>query len=290
LLRRTLHRSIEIRSEAAEGLAVIGDPSQLLQVLMNLCINAGDAMPTGGRLTIEADHVVLDPNDIGEDEIHTPGAYVRIRVRDDGIGMAPEIRDRIFEPFFTTKPRGKGTGLGLATAHAIVRDHGGHIAVETEPGTGTTFEVLLPAASELPQAGPRRLTDETLPPLRGVVLLADDEELVRAATGRVLQHAGLEVLTACDGQDALDVFAANADRIDIVLLDLDMPYLDGEQVYARLHALMPSLRVIISSGYLDCEREAKLRHAGVDGILYKPYDSLTLMQAVAKVLGAAAPA
>jgi signal transduction histidine kinase/CheY-like chemotaxis protein len=286
LLRRTLHRSIEIQAEASPGVAVVGDPSQLLQVLMNLCINAGDAMPEGGRLTIEADHVRLEPADIAEDDTHTPGEYVRIRVRDEGIGMTQEIRDRIFEPFFTTKPRGKGTGLGLATAHAIVRDHGGHIAVETEPGVGTTFEVLLPAASEPPEVGPRG-TDEMPTPLRGVVLLADDEELVRAATGRVLRHAGLEVLPAHDGQHALDVYAANADRIDLVLLDLDMPQLNGEQVYARLHALMPALRVIISSGYLDSEREATLRQAGVDGILYKPYDSLTLMQAVAKVLGRA---
>jgi two-component system cell cycle sensor histidine kinase/response regulator CckA len=290
LLRRTLHRSIQIRTQAAEGLAVIGDPSQLLQVLMNLCINAGDAMPGGGLLTMDAEHIVLHESDIAGDDVHTPGEYVRIRVRDEGIGMTPEIRERIFEPFFTTKPRGKGTGLGLATAHAIVRDHGGHISVESEPGRGTTFDVLLPAASEvLPQAKPR-LTDELPKPLRGVVLLADDEELVRAATGRVLRHSGLEVLTARDGQDALDVYAANADRIDLVLLDLDMPQLDGEQVYARLHALTPDLRVIISSGYLDCEREAKLQQAGVDGILYKPYDSLTLMQAVAKVLRASAPA
>jgi two-component system cell cycle sensor histidine kinase/response regulator CckA len=283
LLRRTLHRSIDLVCETAEGLAVVGDPSQLLQVIMNLCINAGDAMPDGGQLRIDADHVVLRSSDIAEQDVHTPGAYVRIRVRDEGIGMTPEIRARIFEPFFTTKPRGKGTGLGLATAHAIVRDHGGHIGVETEPGQGTTFEVLLPAAREVPLVGPR-LTDEAFIPLRGTVLLADDEELVRAATGRVLRHAGLEVLTAHDGQDALDVYSANADRIDVVLLDLDMPQLNGEQVYARLHAQQPDLRVIISSGYLDHEREAKLRKAGVDGILYKPYDSVTLMQAVARVL------
>jgi CheY-like chemotaxis protein len=118
-----------------------------------------------------------------------------------------------------------------------------------------------------------------------VVLLADDEELVRTATKRVLEHAGLTVLLAIDGQDALDVYAANADRIDLVLLDLDMPQLNGEQVFARLHALTPRLRVIISSGYLDNDREAKLVAGGVDGVLYKPYDSLTLMQAVARVLG-----
>ena len=144
--------------------------------------------------------------------------------------------------------------------------------------------MLLPRGGGSCPHDTRRNTNEHVGPARGVVLLADDEELVRAATRRVLEHAGLTVLQAVDGQDALEVYAANADRIDLVLLDLDMPQLNGEQVFARLQALTPRLRVIISSGYLDVEREAKLVAGGVDGVLYKPYDSVTLMQAVAKVL------
>jgi len=283
LLDRTLHRSIELRANAPDGLTVLGDASQLLQVLMNLCINAGDAMPDGGLLEIIATHKCIVPSQVDDDDMLAPGDYVSLVVRDEGMGMDSETCTRIFEPFFTTKPRGKGTGLGLATAYAIVRDHGGQITVKSQVGEGATFEVLLPLSNVAPIVN-RKHTARQATPVSGVVLLADDEELVLMATRRVLEHAGLEVLAAVDGQEAVDVYAANTDRVDLVILDLDMPQLNGEQAFARLQALTPSLPVLISSGYIDHEREVALRAAGVGGILHKPYDSVTLMQAVAKTL------
>ncbi len=283
LLRRTLHRSIELRTEAVAGLVVLGDSSQLLQVLMNLCINAGDAMPDGGVLFVSAEHRHIEEDELEADALLSPGRYVALRVRDEGVGMDDETRRRLFEPFFTTKPRGKGTGLGLATASAIVRDHGGHIGVTSELGKGSAFEVLLPAANADPVTA-SRLTEEQHVPRRGTVLLADDEELIRQATRRVLEYAGMTVFLAHDGEEAVSMYQARREEIDVVILDLDMPRLNGEQALARLKDFDPDVKVLISSGYIDRERESSLRDAGVDGLFYKPYDSLTLMQAIGKVL------
>jgi CheY-like chemotaxis protein len=193
--------------------------------------------------------------------------------------MAPEVCRRVFEPFFTTKPRGKGTGLGLATAAAIVRDHGGSISVDSIPGEGTTFEVLVPLfvgeAVEPPQ---RQDTLNRL--LNATVLLADDEDLIRTAGRRVLEHGGVRVLEAENGRQAVDVFRQNTANIDLVILDLDMPQLDGAGAFSEIRALAAKIPVLISSGYIDHEREEELLTAGVTSILHKPYDSKTLMQAV----------
>ncbi len=287
LLRRTLHRSIEISAEVRDPVAVVGDSSQLLQVLMNLCINAGDAMPQGGGLRIQVERLRFSEVDLAGTDLLTPGEYAALRVSDDGVGMGADVRARVFEPFFTTKPRGKGTGLGLATAHAIVRDHGGLVRLDSLPGQGTTFEVLLPCGADPPPAEARH-TQRNASTFSGVVLLADDEDMVRTATRRVLEHAGLEVLEARDGSEAVDLYAANTDRVDLVILDLDMPQMNGEQAFARLNALAPDLPVLISSGYIDGDREDALRRAGVDGLLNKPYDSVALMQAVASAISAQA--
>ncbi|MEM6293922.1 MAG: response regulator [Myxococcota bacterium] len=283
LLRRTLHRSIEIETAVEPGANIVGDPSQLLQVVMNLCINAGDAMPGGGVLRVEVERVRFAEADLAGTDLLTPGDVAALRVVDEGIGMEADVRARVFEPFFTTKPRGKGTGLGLATVHAIVRDHGGHVRLDSMPGRGTSFEVLLPCGPEVPDVVARH-TSKTSSTFSGVILLADDEDMVRAATKRVLEHAGIDVLEARDGAEAVDQYASNADRVDLVIMDLDMPQMDGEQAFERLHALDPDLPVLISSGYVDGEREAALRKAGVDGLLLKPYDSTALMQAVTRAL------
>lgn len=279
LLRRTLDRSIELETTVEDALSVVGDPSQLLQVLMNLCINAGDAMPEGGVLRISVERASYPDVDLGGTDMMSNGDVAVLRVVDEGVGMDAAVRARAFEPFFTTKPRGKGTGLGLATVHAIVRDHGGHIRLDSIVGDGTTFEVMLPCGAGRPDIDPRNTT-RTGVQLRGVVLLADDETLVRTATRRVLEHAGLEVIEACDGAQAVDMYSSNADRVDLVILDLDMPHMNGEQAFRRLHALAPELPVLISSGYIDGDRERSLREAGVDGLLHKPYDSSALLKAV----------
>jgi len=284
LLRRTLHRSITLECDVPDGLIVSGDPSQLLQVLMNLCINAGDAMPKGGQLSIRAwrQAVTAEQEKL---ELLTPGDYVLVEVRDTGAGMDDDTVARIFEPFFTTKPKGKGTGLGLATAFAIVRDHGGHIAVTTTPGKGTTFVVYLPASASSPQR-PARITKEgPAAEIKGTVLIADDEELVRYASKRVVEHAGMDVLTAGDGAEAVEVYRTHADLVDLVILDLDMPELNGEQALVEIRKMAPEAKILISSGYVLREREAALRALGVHGFLHKPYDSVTLVATIAKALG-----
>jgi len=283
LLRRTLHRSITLEAANPKGVAVSGDPSQLLQVLMNLCINAGDAMPEGGRLSIRAWRQTID-TDSERFDLLSPGNYVVVEVSDTGVGMSEATLARIFEPFFTTKPKGKGTGLGLATAYAIVRDHGGHIAVQSVPGEGTSFSIYLPATTMAPAQAQRETQANAASKVRGTVLVADDEELVRYATTRVLEHAGMTVLTANDGAEAVAVFKARGEAIDLVILDLDMPELNGEQAYREIRGLAPRARVLISSGYVLRQRQRVLRQLGVQGFLHKPYDSMTLLGAVAKAL------
>jgi len=241
-------------------------------------------MPQGGTLRIAARRCAEMPPEFADDAFLAPvGDLVCISIEDSGVGMDEQVQRRAFEPFFTTKPRGVGTGLGLATARAIVRDHGGHIGVRSEVGHGTTVLVVLPLRGRSTGRGEAKTVDERAP-LSGVVLVADDEELVRSATQRVLEHAGLKVIPAADGEEAVTLFTAYSGKFDVVILDFDMPGLDGEQVFRTLRELDPDARVLISSGYLDRPREDALRAAGIDGILDKPYDSLTLLRAIANII------
>lgn len=284
LLGRGLAKNIRIEATATPPLVARGDAARLAQVLTNIGLNAIAAMPQGGTLRIAARRSSEVPAEFAEDALLAPsGDVVVITIEDTGVGMDEQVQHRAFEPFFTTKPRGVGTGLGLATARAIVRDHGGHIGVRSEVGSGTTVFVVLPLRQGAEGVREVRTVDERAP-LSGVVLVADDEELVRSATQRVLEHAGLKVIPVADGEQAVTMFAGHPGQFDVVILDLDMPGLDGEQVFKRLRELDPSARVLISSGYLDSAREDSLRAAGIDGILDKPYDSLTLLRAVANLI------
>ena len=284
LLRRLIGEDVELVTLPSEEVGRVEvAPPHLEQVIVNLAVNARDAMPDGGTLTIETSNVDIDEAYERSHTAITAGRYVMLAVSDTGCGMDRETQARIFEPFFTTKPRGKGTGLGLATASVIVRDHGGHIEVDSERGKGTSFRVYLPAAQVKPVVRPR-ITQDHYSPVKGTVLLADDEELVRYATRRVLEHAGVKVLAAEDGAKAVDLYVANRDTVELVILDLDMPNMNGEQAFKRLVEIDPEVKVIISSGYVLRERESQLRKAGVYGFLNKPYDSMTLMTTIAKAL------
>jgi len=283
LLGRGLPKNIQLEVVAEPGLVVRGDGSRLAQVLTHVGLNAISAMPSGGRLRITATRCAQIPAELVDEQFLIPaGELALIEVSDTGIGMDAATRRRAFDPFFTTKPRGVGTGLGLATAMVIVRDHGGHIGLASVLGEGTDVYVFLPLRPGRPQIE-RRTVDEAAP-VSGCVLLADDEELVRNAARRVLEHAGLEVLVAQDGARAVEVFNEQNGRIDLVVLDLDMPNLDGEQALAAIRAVDADVRVLISSGYFERAREEKLRALGIDGTLDKPYDSLTLLRAVAAAL------
>ncbi len=282
ILKDTLPKSIEVEFEASEELSVVaGDATQLHQVLMNFFVNARDAMPAGGKLTIKADNVFIDENYARMNLDAKPGAFVLITIADSGVGISPHVINRIFEPFFTTKEQGKGTGLGLSTALGIVKGHGGFINVYSEPSRGTQFKIYLPAA-ETPftiQAD----TSASLPVGRGeLILVVDDEIAIREITKGTLEAYGYRALTAADGTEAVALYAQHKDEIKVVLTDLMMPYMDGPVTIRALQKLNPRVRIIASSGLAESGRAIE----GVKLFLPKPYTAERLLKALAEVIAA----
>ncbi|MEM7158470.1 MAG: response regulator [Myxococcota bacterium] len=278
LLRRTLPRNVTIDVEIPPRLFVVGDASRLLQVVMNLCINAKDAMPRGGTLTIGA-RAVGEPENTNEGH---RGSHVELTFADTGLGIDSQTLDKIFEPFFTTKPRGQGTGLGLATVQAILRDHGGSIEVYSEVGKGTDFAIRLPSAEDARHATlvGQRLDSRWTEKLEGLVLVADDDELVRAAITRVLTREGAEVAAAANGAEALRRYAERAGELRLIILDIDMPRVDGPEVLRVLRSFECDLPVVIVSGHVDSRRMQDVRSLGINEILPKPFAAQNLLDAV----------
>ncbi len=280
-IHETLPRNIEIVLELAEPLPTVsGDATQLHQVLLNLAVNARDAMPRGGVLTLSARCEHLDqPRGTSSGLTVTAGDYVVLAVADTGTGIAPDVLERMFEPFFTTKRRGEGTGLGLSTVLGIVRGHGGGLDVRTSMGAGTEFLVWLPA---VPTSGTAAPFAETRPVLAGegrCILVVDDEEPVRLITGMILDQHGFAHVEAADGIRALEVFERSPDRFSAVILDRMMPHLDGPEVAARIKARRPALPVLFSSGQIDDEKSP------AEGfVLRKPFTEGDLLAAMARVL------
>lgn len=282
LLRRLIGEDIDLKFIFAPGLgSVWADPGQIEQVLMNLAVNARDAMPQGGILTIETANVVLDAHrHFGV----AAGPYVRLAVTDNGCGMDEEIRRQIFEPFFTTKEKDKGTGLGLSTVYGIVKQHGGHIWVYSEPGKGTTFKIDFPRTDEQPHELPAEGREEIMPGGSETILVVEDEEAVRDLVRRALQGLGYRVLVAARAEEAEEVFAEHGNEIDLLLTDVVMPGLSGVRLYERLSAKRPSLKVLYMSGYTDA---GILRNGILDqGASYipKPFRAALLAQRVRQVL------
>lgn len=287
VLKDTLPRSIEVNFKFPDGQelwSVKGDATQIHQVLMNLCVNARDAMPEGGRLTITLENRVIDESYARMHLEAKPGPYVVIYVEDTGTGIPPGIVDRIFEPFFTTKEQGKGTGLGLSTVMAIVKSHDGFIDVYSEYGRGTTFRVSLPAL----QIGPEKLADAALTELPlgngELILVVDDEEGIREITRSTLQAFGYSVLTAGDGTEAVAVFAQNQDRVMLALVDMMMPFMDGPATIRALRRIKPGVKIIASSGLADNSKAAEAANAGVKQFLAKPYTAEKLLKTIAEVI------
>ena len=250
---------------------VRADQGQIEQVLMNLFVNAGQAMPNGGHLYVKTENFLLDENYIRPYTVKL-GRYVQVTVRDTGVGMDPETQERIFEPFFTTKEVGKGTGLGLAAAYGIVKNHRGFINVVSEKGRGSAFEILLPAYEE---ESKKKQEDTLVAPDKGTpkrtVLLVDDEEIVVSVGKELIESLGYEALVAANGEEALDIYRAQKGRIDMVVLDMIMPGMSGAETFARLKQINQGVRVLLSSGYTVNEEAEKLLQSGCRGFIQKPY-------------------
>ncbi|MBN2232329.1 MAG: PAS domain S-box protein [Deltaproteobacteria bacterium] len=287
LLRRTIRENIAIDIGLAPSVPpVSGNAGQLEQVIMNLAVNAQDAMPDGGTLAIETGMLVVDRQSAAAVDTIAAGSYVIMTVRDTGTGIDPEIRAHIFEPFYTTKESGKGTGLGLATVYGVVRQHRGHITVTSEPGRGTAFTILLPPAEREPPAATAATGGEpaTANTGAGTILLAEDNELVRNLAKNILRRRGFDVLTAQDGTRALALAGKYPGTIDLLLTDVVMPDINGRELFERLRESRPALRVLYMSGYAD---DVISRHGvldtGVD-LLPKPFTAQALATRIAAVL------
>ncbi len=288
ILNDTLPKSIEVEYEASDDLSVVaGDATQLHQVLMNFCVNARDAMPGGGKLTIKAGNVRIDDNYARMNLEAKPGRFVVISIADNGIGIPPHIINKIFEPFFTTKEHGKGTGLGLSTALGIVKGHGGFINVYSEAGRGTQFKVYLPAAET-----PFTLQSESsafLPFGRGeLILVVDDEIAIREITRGTLEAYGYRALTAADGTEAVALYAQHKDEIRLVMTDVMMPFMDGAATIRALQKLNPYVKIIASSGLAENGKIADMNGA-VRKFLPKPYTAQTLLMTLNELLGEEQP-
>jgi CheY-like chemotaxis protein len=288
LLRRLINENIEVVLDQPERLASVhADPSQLEQVILNLTVNARDAMPDGGRLTLQTRDVVLDAEFAASHLGVKPGPYVMLCVSDTGVGMAPEVRDHLFEPFFTTKGAGRGTGLGLATVYGIVMQSGGHISVYSEAQTGTSVKVYLPVAAPAQAAEPASADPPSMPRGSEVVLVVEDELMVRNLARRILERAGYRVLVAENGEAALA--AAKAEHVDLLLTDMVMPKMNGAEVAQHLRAMSATMRVVYMSGYVG---NVTTQHPLLDdgAFLQKPFTAAGLLQLVRATLDGPRPA
>ena len=283
LLMRTIGEDVAIRVSLGEHLAAVKvDPGQVQQILLNLSVNARDAMPNGGTLAIQTRNTVLaDPTPMSH-SIAEPGAYVVMTVADDGTGMGSATLAQIFEPFFTTKPKGRGTGLGLSTVFGIVEQSGGHIRVASTLGHGTTFEIYLPAVNEKP-VHVEEPKETPLPRGTETILLAEDDEVLRTLTARILTSQGYNVLEASDGVEALRVAEKYGGALDLLTTDMVMPSMGGHDLANELSARRPGLKVLFVSGYTDDAVGRGELQPG-DAFLQKPVDPRVLARKVRQML------
>jgi PAS domain S-box-containing protein len=285
IMRETFPRDIMIKSEVPKNLwTLTGDPTQLHQVLLNLCVNARDAMPNGGALTIGAANIVLDENFVRMQPESHIGRYVIIKVTDNGTGIPQNIIAKIFEPFFTTKEVGKGTGFGLSTVHSIVKSHGGFVNVYSEIGKGTSFRVYLPAQEES-STNVQEEEQTEIPDGNGeTILVVDDEVSIREVTRDTLESRGYKVLTANDGTEALTICSQHTGEIALCLTDIMMPYMDGPSTIRALHKLKPSLKIIAASGLATHAVLESDEDGYVDAFLQKPFTAEKLLFVIHEVL------
>ena len=287
LARRTFHRSIRIEARIDRGLKVSGDRGQLHQLLMNLMINARDAMPNGGKLKLSA--TKADPRDIEKAPLNPLVAHALVTIEDTGVGMDAATRERAFDPFFTTKGDQVGAGLGLAAVYEIAKSHNGHITVHSVAGRGSRFQVVFPLTMERPMVPTEpSMPAIKLPKTQLLILLVDDEDVVRRSAGRVVRQSGHRVIFARSGKEAIRIYVETQPRPDLVLMDLNMPGMTGDQAFEELRAVDPEAPVVFVSGYWDSELERKLRSMGALGFVQKPYEAATLRDAIVQAMTAQA--
>ena len=281
LLRRLIGEDIEVLTVPANDLGTVkADPGQIEQVIMNLALNSRDAMPRGGKLTLETSNAILDSTYARDHQPVEPGRYVMLAVSDTGVGMTPETMTRIFEPFYTTKEVGKGTGLGLSMVYGIVKQSGGYIWVYSEPNQGTTFKIYLPRVDQPVQEGGAE--KKTANVMRGTetILLVEDDPQLRQLSSSVLAHCGYNVLTASNPEEGLAICKANHREIRLLVTDVIMPRMNGRQLAEQILKVCPKIRVLYISGYTD----NAIVHYGVldPGLWFLP-KPFTLSALVAKV-------
>lgn len=285
LLRRTIPKMVSINLKVERNLRIINaDPMQIEQVLINLAVNAKDAMPEGGRLNIQTKNVTIDRQFCEAYPEVAPGEYVLLTVSDSGSGMTEDIRERIFDPFFTTKICGEGTGLGLSMVYGIVKSHNGLILCSSEQGKGSTFEIYFPAIDHHDEWD--EATNEEFPPRGGneTILLVDDEIVIRNLCELVLSKLGYTVLKASDGESALKTFFEQSEAIDLVILDIIMPGMGGERCLQELLKYKPDLKVLIASGFSGKIGTGSLLETGIKGFIHKPFEMNYLVSTVRDVL------
>ncbi|MGZ3494927.1 MAG: ATP-binding protein [Thermodesulfobacteriota bacterium] len=285
MLRRIIGEDIEVVIQQAEDLgSVRADVGQIEQVIMNLAVNAKDAMPSGGKIAIETANVELDEFYARSHVDVKPGHYVMLSVSDTGVGMTPEVRERIFEPFFTTKEKGKGTGLGLATVYGIVKQSNGHIWVYSEPGKGTTFKIYLPRVNEPVEGIRKEVLREEVPRGNETILIVEDEEPVRILAKKILEEQGYRILESFNGDEALLACETSKNPIHLMLADIVMPGMNGSELAKLLRPLHPETKILFMSGYTD----TAIVHQGVleKGVNYiqKPFTMERLAKKVREVL------
>jgi len=264
---------------------VEADQGQMEQVLLNLYLNASQAMPGGGELYLQTENVTIDKKYTKPHNIE-PGNYAKISVTDTGTGMDEATRQKIFDPFFTSKKMGsvKGTGLGLASAYGIIKNHGGIIDVYSEKGAGSTFNIYLPASEAVIGDQEAEIREEKIPTGHETVLFVDDEEMIIDVSKEMLKTLGYEVLTARNGREAIEVYKENRDRIDIVIMDMIMPEMGGGEAYDRLKEINPDIKVLLSSGYSITGQATEILNRGCNGFIQKPFNLKDLSQNIIEIL------
>jgi len=284
IINETFPKSIKLEPRIQKDLWTIeADPTQIHQVLLNVAINARDAMPYGGTLKITAENAAVGTNDMPAGTQARPGSYLKIGIEDTGTGIPSEIVDKIFEPFFTTKERGKGTGLGLSTVHSIVKSHRGFITVHTELGKGTQFMIYLPAVQDKKQ----QTTQDLLRIAEGngeVILVVDDEQSILDITKNTLEMYGYRVIIAHIGLEALSIYTSEKDKIDVVIADVIMPSLDGLTMARNIRKINPGVKIITSSGIKISDTDNASLGTENHIFLQKPYTAEKLLSTLQQIL------